>query len=109
MAAFLLATSASAQTSSASDAVSDAAPAYPDILSANITAQVGRADLFLLIEVAERIPDAPAESFLSWTWNLDTDPTTAPGGAAAELFVRSLYGVELRRFCHRSPPATHRW
>jgi hypothetical protein len=91
-----------ANPSIVTDPVGDAsykAPGYMDIVSAQLADSGGT--LQFQMTVAEAIPAAPvlpspATKQISWSWPLDTDPTTFPAGApfapgnsggAAELIV----------------------
>jgi hypothetical protein len=76
-----------ANTIIVTDPVGDAAynaPGYMDIVSAQLADTGGT--LHFQMTVAEAIPAAPAlpppaTKQISWSWPLDTDPTTFPAGA----------------------------
>jgi len=70
------------------DPVGDAAPPYMDIHNVKITEQRGSGRLYLLMQLASRVPKQPSDpSWLFWSWYLDTDKTTSPSGGIAEFTV----------------------
>lgn len=101
------------------DPVGDAlykAPGYMDIVSAQVE-HAGAAYVFQM-SVAESIPAAPllpppGTKAISWSWPLDTDPTTFPAGsplapgyaAGAELIITILWdGKAFSTFLHDRRP-----
>ncbi len=67
------------------DLKGDGAPGYQDIIGAKVTEQNGKDILFLSMEVASPVSKQPSENALYWSWDLDTDPNSAPYGSPADF------------------------
>jgi len=95
-----LAAPASAHSSVITDPQGDIAatePAYLDIIAAKITEQVGTKTLYLKIENAQAIPDAPA-GFRAWNWFIHTT-----SGATAEYVLTVRYCTSPVPACATAP------
>ncbi len=76
-----------ASASMIGDPRGDGVPGYQDIVRARVIEQADMGRLFLSMAVASPVPKHPDESALYWTWNLDTDPNSAPYGYPADYVV----------------------
>lgn len=61
---------------------------YTDIVHAKVTEQQGKETLFFMMDLADSIPEEPAEPVLFWLFHVDTNPATSPGGLYNEYIVR---------------------
>lgn len=95
-----LAAPASANSSVVTDPQGDIAvteSAYLDIIAAKITEQVGSETLYLKIENAQAIPDAPA-GFRAWNWFIHTT-----SGVTAEYVLTVRYCTSPVAACATAP------